>query len=321
MRDTYIPLFASTLMSSLWSMSGDCLKVFFTLALQADPEGMVVASVDGVARVCALPVQQVIEHIERLAAPDPYSKDRTRSPTADGRRIEQVPNGYRVLNLEWYREEARRQAELSRKRRWWQDKGSAARRGARPTETETETETISSEGDVPPTPAASRFPAPTVEELEATTKAEPHYAKKAPADFEPDDSHRVRCQELKLDLSTTLRSFKVQEFNRKYSDWPLRFSKWIEDERIKRETAAAKERAAPSPSASLGRFARGAQALEPSAEAKRYAASHGLDLGRILAALALEGAVEALGPKGAQDELRKRLQAERKRKRPPEASP
>jgi hypothetical protein len=46
-----------------------------------------------------------------------------------------------VVNLEWYRKEAQRQAELFRKRKWWDQKGSSARRDARRTETETETET------------------------------------------------------------------------------------------------------------------------------------------------------------------------------------
>lgn len=79
---------------------------------------------------------------------------------------------------------------------------------------------------------------------------DPKRGKVAPADFEPDDRHRMRCQELRLDLAAELRDFKLFEFNRAYSDWPRRFSRWIEDSRLKRETESAKRapgRAEPRP--------------------------------------------------------------------------
>jgi hypothetical protein len=62
----------------------------------------------------------------------------------------------------------------------------------------------------------------------------------APDDFAPTESHRVRCQELALDVGELARAFKRHEFNREYSDWDRRFAKWIEDERIKRETERGK---------------------------------------------------------------------------------
>jgi hypothetical protein len=59
-----------------------------------------------------------------------------------------------------------------------------------------------------------------------------------PNDWRPTELHRVRCQELRLDIEALVRDFRLQEFNRQYSDWDRRFSKWIEDEKLKRETAA-----------------------------------------------------------------------------------
>ena len=145
MAETFIPLFSSTVRSSLWSLSGDCLKVFLTLALEAGPDGVVVASIDGLRRITDIPIAELEKHLAVLESPDPYSKDLGRAPEREGRRLERLHNGWRVVNQEWYREEARRQAELFRKRKWWNEKGDAARRGARPTEKETyperETET------------------------------------------------------------------------------------------------------------------------------------------------------------------------------------
>lgn len=159
MPETFIPLFTSTVRSSLWSLSGDCLKVFLTLALEAGPDGVVSASIDGIRRIVDMPIAEVECHIRTLEAPDPYSKDRKRAPKGDGRRIESVENGWRVVNLEWYREEARRQAELFRKRKWWNEKGSTARREARPTETETETGS-GSDQQIPKPPPPTRDPDP-----------------------------------------------------------------------------------------------------------------------------------------------------------------
>lgn len=72
-------------------------------------------------------------------------------------------------------------------------------------------------------------------------------SKFAPEEFEPDETHRVRCQELALETAELLRAFKAHEFNREYSDWPRRFSKWIEDEKLKRETESAKGRRKDGP--------------------------------------------------------------------------
>jgi hypothetical protein len=61
-----------------------------------------------------------------------------------------------------------------------------------------------------------------------------------PADWTPKPTHQVRCQELRLDIDALSRAFRLQEFNRQYSDWDRRFGSWIEAERLKRETAAGK---------------------------------------------------------------------------------
>lgn len=294
MRDTYIPLFASTLMSSLWSLHGETIKVFLTLALQADPEGMVCASVDGLARVAGIPVSDTERHLATLEAPDKHSKDKTRAPTADGRRVERVPNGFRVLNLEWYREEARRQAELSRKRRWWNDKGSGARRDARRTETETETETIlPKKEESPPTPIV--FDAPII-------KVNPQKGNTAPESLFVTDTQRLRCQELKMDPEELLRAFKLQEFNRDYSDWPRRFSKWIEDQKIRRETEKHRENVRKVLS-----YGKAPVVMDPSPKLLSYAKRFGVPILQLMADIVREGCVENLGKGRAEEILQARV--------------
>jgi len=246
-RDTYIPLFSTTLDSSLWSLEGNCLKVFLTLALKADPDGFVVASVDGLARAAALPLEEVTRHLRTLEGPDEHSKDLSRQPDNEGRRIERVDRGWRIINMAWYREEARRQSELARKRRWWTDKGSPARRGARRTEIETETETqieIQTRERDPERGRAHDSPDGVFDA--ESERVNPKRGTFVPDDWEPSDLHRVRCQELRMDLAAEVKAFRHHEFNRPYSDWARRFSKWLEDSRLRRE-AAVRAGKAPKP--------------------------------------------------------------------------
>ena len=164
-------MFTSVVRSSLWSLSGDCIKVFLTLCAESDPEGYVSASADGIRRLADLSLEDTRAHLARLEAPDPESKDRTRDATVDGKRIERVPNGWRIINLQWYRALARKEAELAKKRKWWNEKGSPAakrelsndnglteptRPGTRPTYTETETKDLDTDVELERSPPAAK---------------------------------------------------------------------------------------------------------------------------------------------------------------------
>jgi hypothetical protein len=237
MRDTYIPLFASTLDSSLWSLDGDCLKVFLTLALKADPEGEVTASLDGLARAAALPIPEVTQHLKRLEGPDEHSKDLDRAPANGGRRLERIAGGWRVVNIEWYREEARRQAELASKRRWWNEHGSAARRAARPTQTQTETETeTQTEKETERGPERETAPAapPPAALAAPKPKRRPRTIKTLlPDDFAPNAEHATIARERGLNLGEVFAGFRdwCAENGAQKADWQATFRNWLRRER------------------------------------------------------------------------------------------
>lgn len=69
-----------------------------------------------------------------------------------------------------------------------------------------------------------------------------------------------------------------------------------------------------------GVFGRGVPSLDPSGPQRAYAAKHGLDLGAILDDLGRSGVVEALGARGASEELTKRLQSAARKKGTPQCS-
>jgi pyruvate/2-oxoglutarate dehydrogenase complex dihydrolipoamide acyltransferase (E2) component len=238
MPETFIPLFSSTVRSSLWSLSGDCLKIFLTLALEAGPDGVVVASVDGIRRLTDIPIADVERHIATLEAPDPYSKDRGRNPKSNGRRLERLPNGWLVVNVEWYREEARRQAELFRKRKWWNDNRSPTRRDPRRTEREREREMEmemeremdpdregSPEGSAPaaaaPTPAAPAAPKP--KRRAKSTKVP------LPEDLAPNASCLTLARERGVDLAEEMPQFidHHTKNDSRFADWQAAIRTWV----------------------------------------------------------------------------------------------
>jgi hypothetical protein len=146
MREPYFPVFKSIIDSTLWSCKGDTIKVFFTLCGKADPEGFVSATADGIRRAADMPLSDVQAHLAILESPDLASKDRERDPSKDGRRIEKVTGGWRVMNVEYYRDLARQESIRASKRKWWNENRSKPPldndlSSTRATDTKTETET------------------------------------------------------------------------------------------------------------------------------------------------------------------------------------
>lgn len=99
----YVKLFSEILDSSLWSQSASIKLVWITLLAKADQFGVARVSVPGLARAAALSLEETLEAIEYLLAPDPFSK----SKAEEGRRIELIDGGIRLINYEKYREIAK----------------------------------------------------------------------------------------------------------------------------------------------------------------------------------------------------------------------
>jgi hypothetical protein len=104
----YAKLFSSITESSLWSDSKEVRLLFVTMLAKADQTGFVEASIPGLARVANLTIDETVEALETLKAPDKYSKN----PEHDGRRVIEAPGGFMLLNYEDYRN--RRNAEERR---------------------------------------------------------------------------------------------------------------------------------------------------------------------------------------------------------------
>jgi hypothetical protein len=96
----YVKLFGSILDSTIWKTPPAITKVWITMLAMADRDGVVEAALPGLASRANVALRTAESAIEMFLAPDPHSKTRT----SEGRRIEVVPGGWRLLNYEAYRE-------------------------------------------------------------------------------------------------------------------------------------------------------------------------------------------------------------------------
>ena len=113
----YTKLFSSIVTSTIWCEDNATLRVWIAMLAMADASGHVGGAVPGFANLARVTVEEMRRALEILTSPDPDS----RTPDNEGRRIEAVPGGWRILNYSAYREsrdqEARREQNREAQRR------------------------------------------------------------------------------------------------------------------------------------------------------------------------------------------------------------
>jgi len=115
---SFTKLFSSITDSSIWQESSDSRVVWVTLLAMADPLGRVHASISGLARRSNVSREATEQALAVFLSPDPDS----RTSDHEGRRIEAIEGGWRLLNYKVYREkqdeEAIREANRVRQERY-----------------------------------------------------------------------------------------------------------------------------------------------------------------------------------------------------------
>ena len=100
----YSKLHASIVNSSLWTEPDAVRLLFVTLLALADKDGMVYGSKNGISRLANIDPDESDSAWVALMSPDPDSSDTTRAPEHEGRRIEAIGGGFRLLNFQYYRD-------------------------------------------------------------------------------------------------------------------------------------------------------------------------------------------------------------------------
>lgn len=96
----YVKLFATLIHSTIWREDLHVKVLWITMLAMADEQGDVWASIPGLADAARVSIEQCQDALTRLSAPDPYS----RTKDHEGRRIEVVDGGWRLLNYRKYRQ-------------------------------------------------------------------------------------------------------------------------------------------------------------------------------------------------------------------------
>lgn len=99
MSVTFTKLFSSITESTLWCEPDRVRIVWIAMLAMADSRGRVWASLPGLANRARVPLADAEDAIQRFLSPDKHS----RTADNEGRRIEPIDGGWRLLNHEKYR--------------------------------------------------------------------------------------------------------------------------------------------------------------------------------------------------------------------------
>jgi len=111
---TFTKLFSSITESTVWCESAGTRLTWITMLAMADRTGRVFGSIPGLANRARVTVDEARTAIESFMSPDPDS----RTKDHEGRRIEVIDGGWRLLNHAKYRALRDDEARKEYKREW-----------------------------------------------------------------------------------------------------------------------------------------------------------------------------------------------------------
>lgn len=113
----FVKLFSSITESTIWGEPYALRIVWVTMLAMADRDGVVGSSIPGLARRANVTLEEAQAAVSAFTSPDLFS----RTPDDEGRRIETIAGGWRLINYYKYREmqspeEVREKARLRKQR-------------------------------------------------------------------------------------------------------------------------------------------------------------------------------------------------------------
>lgn len=114
MSDTYTKLFRSIVASTIVSEPVSTRWLWVTMMSQTDAGGCVYGSIPGLARLANITLEECEAGLNCFLSPDPYS----RTQDHEGRRIEEIDGGWRLLNHLKYDEHRSKIDRAEAKREW-----------------------------------------------------------------------------------------------------------------------------------------------------------------------------------------------------------
>jgi len=123
----YTKLWSFIVTSTIWGEDDKTRIVWITLLASAERDGRVMGTPPGLSRLANVSLPDCIRALDKLKSPDPDSNTKDK----DGRRIEDAPGGWLIINYLKHREaadeEAKREANRNRVARCRAKKKAAAK--------------------------------------------------------------------------------------------------------------------------------------------------------------------------------------------------
>lgn len=159
MSDSYTKLFSSITESTIWGEPAGTRLVWITMLAKCNRKGEFFGAIPGLARLANVTLAECESALETLLAPDRWS----RTPDFEGRRIEAIDGGWRILNhAKFDRLRSNIEAEereLERKREWDRQNrpsGHARSKAAQSDDSPTESDVGPTQSVPPPAPTVSK---------------------------------------------------------------------------------------------------------------------------------------------------------------------
>ena len=171
MAVTFTKLFSSITASTIWLEDDQTRIVWITLLAMANKNGCVFASVPGLAKMAGVPVESTRKALAKFQAPDPDS----RSKEHEGRRLEEIDGGWRLLTYAKHRsirdEEERREYLKEYMRDYRKQKALTKRNDVNHsepslTQAEAEAEAEADKGQAPPDQPPLNYAVKLIDDLE-----------------------------------------------------------------------------------------------------------------------------------------------------------
>lgn len=96
----YSKFFSTLLDSTLWDEDHATVRVWVTMILMADQDGVVLARTPGIAKRARVSMEECEKALKVFSSPDPHSKSRDQ----EGRRALETDEGWQIVNYEKYRD-------------------------------------------------------------------------------------------------------------------------------------------------------------------------------------------------------------------------
>lgn len=215
----YTPVFDSVFKGSLYGKWPDTAAWICMLAL-ADWRGHIDITPEAIAGMTGMPLPELMGCIERFCQPDP----RSRSQAEEGRKLVPIDVnrdwGWRVVNIQKYREKARDQTQIADGRNAEKVRRYKERHRKTPEDTDGNQRTLNSDSYTNSDSNKEKREKPALRAVRS---------RKAPAEFSITEAMRewarAKCPNVDLDAETE--KFRDHEFRDPHSDWLAAWRQWI----------------------------------------------------------------------------------------------